>query len=87
MIPAACVYCYDALHRVTAKGYGAQSCPLAPPVVTYAYDSGTNAIGHLTSLTDRAGTASYSYDILGRMATETRAIAGVIQEHKLYVQS
>src|SRR5947208_3032338 len=40
-------YCYDALHRVTGKGYGAQSCPLATPIVTYAYDSGTNAKGHL----------------------------------------
>jgi RHS repeat-associated protein len=69
-------YCYDALHRVTGKGYGAQSCPLATPVVTYAYDSGTNAKGHLTSLTDQAGTASYSYDILGRLATETRTITG-----------
>ena len=53
-------YCYDALHRVTGKGYGAQTCPLGTPVVTYAYDSGTNAIGHLTSLTDQAGTASYT---------------------------
>jgi RHS repeat-associated protein len=69
-------YCYDALHRVTGKGYGAQSCPLATPVVTYAYDSGTNAIGHLTSLTDQAGTASYTYDILGRLATETRTLTG-----------
>ena len=70
-------YCYDALHRVIGKGYGAQSCPLATPVVTYAYDSGTNAKGHLTSLTDQAGTASYTYDIMGRLATETRPIAGI----------
>jgi RHS repeat-associated protein len=70
-------YCYDALHRVTGKGYGAQTCPLATPVVTYTYDTGTNAKGHLTSLTDQAGTASYTYDILGRLATETRSIAGV----------
>ncbi|MCU1254326.1 MAG: hypothetical protein JWM83_625 [Candidatus Angelobacter sp.] len=69
-------YCYDALHRVTGKGYGAQSCPLATPVVTYAYDSGTNAKGHLTSLTDQAGTPSYTYDILGRLATEMRSLNG-----------
>jgi YD repeat-containing protein len=67
----------DALHRVTGKGYGAQSCPLTTPVVTYAYDSGTNAKGKLTSLTDQAGTASYTYDILGRLAAETRVISGV----------
>jgi RHS repeat-associated protein len=69
-------YCYDALHRVTGKGYGAQSCPLATPVVSYAYDSGTNAKGHLTSLTDQAGTATYAYDILGRLTTETRSLKG-----------
>jgi RHS repeat-associated protein len=70
-------YCYDALHRVTGKGYGAQSCPLASPVVSYGYDSGANAKGKLVSLTDRAGTASYAYDTLGRLTTETRSIAGI----------
>jgi RHS repeat-associated protein len=69
-------YCYDALHRVTGRGYGAQSCPLSTPAVTYTYDSGTNAIGHLTSLTDQAGTASYAYDILGRLTAETRTLTG-----------
>jgi RHS repeat-associated protein len=69
-------YCYDELHRVTGKGYGAQSCPLATPVVTYAYDSGANAKGHLTSLTDQAGTGSYNYDIMGRLTTETRTLIG-----------
>jgi RHS repeat-associated protein len=69
-------YCYDALHRVIGKGYGAQSCPLATPVVTYAYDTGANAKGKLTSLTDQAGTASYTYDILGRLTAETRTLTG-----------
>ncbi len=69
-------FCYDELHRITGKGYGAQSCPLATPVVTYAYDSGTDAKGKLTSLADQAGTASYTYDVLGRLATETRTITG-----------
>jgi RHS repeat-associated protein len=70
-------YCYDFLNRVTGKGYGGQSCPLATPVVSYAYDAGANAVGKLTSLADQAGTASYTYDVLGRMATETRSIAGI----------
>src|SRR6185312_13481251 len=73
-------YCYDEQHRVTGKGYGAQSCPLATPVATYAYDSGANGIGHLTSLTDQAGSASYIYDPLGRMTSETRIIAGVSKQ-------
>jgi YD repeat-containing protein len=67
-------YCYDALHRVTGKGYGAQSCPLASAVVSYAYDSGANAKGKLVSLIDQAGTASYAYDTLGRLTTETRTL-------------
>jgi RHS repeat-associated protein len=70
-------YCYDELHRVTGKAYGVQTCPLTSPVVTYTYDSGANAIGKLTSLTDQAGSASYTFDPLGRMATETRVINGV----------
>ena len=40
--------------------------------MSYAYDSGDNAKGHLTSLLDQAGTATYTYDILGRLASETR---------------
>ncbi len=69
-------YCYDELHRITGKGYGAQSCPLASPVVSYTYDSGPNAKGKLVSMTDQAGTMSYSYDILGRLSSETRSLTG-----------
>jgi RHS repeat-associated protein len=75
-------YCYDELHRVSMRDYQAHTfnppaCPITAPVVSYAYDSGANAIGHLTSLTDQAGTATYAYDILGRMTSETRPIAGI----------
>jgi len=70
-------FCYDALNRVTGKAYGSASCPLSSPVVTYTYDAGTNGIGHLTSLTDQAGSAGYSYDVLGRLSSETRTINGV----------
>ena len=69
-------YCYDELHRVTGRGYGAQSCPLTSPVVGYTYDSGVNGKGHLISLIDQAGTATSTYDVLGRVVTETRSIAG-----------
>ncbi|HET9283984.1 MAG TPA: RHS repeat-associated core domain-containing protein [Candidatus Angelobacter sp.] len=70
-------YCYDELNRVTGRAYGALSCPLTSPVVSYAYDAGANGNGHLTSLTDQAGTGSYSYDVLGRLSSETRVISGV----------
>jgi RHS repeat-associated protein len=69
-------YCYDALHRVTGKAYGALSCPLSSAVVSYAYDSGSNAIGKLTQMIDQAGTVTYSYDILGRLTSETRTLTG-----------
>jgi YD repeat-containing protein len=67
-------FCFDELNRVVSKGYGTQSCPMTTPVVIYVYDSGPNAKGHLTSLTDQAGTASYTYDNMGRLATETRIL-------------
>ncbi len=75
-------YCYDELNRVTKRDYQSHvfsppACPITAPVITYAYDSGTNAVGHLTSLTDQAGTASYTYDAMGRLKTETRPIAGI----------
>jgi RHS repeat-associated protein len=69
-------YCYDALNRITGKAYGAQACPLASPAVSWSYDQGANGIGHLTSLNDQAGSAIYSYDILGRMSSEQRTILG-----------
>ncbi len=75
-------YCYDALNRITGKAYSWQNCqngqlPQGTAAVSYRYDEGTNGKGHLTSLTDQAGSATYTYDILGRMASETRTIAGV----------
>src|SRR5262249_33432028 len=74
-------YCYDALHRVTKRDYTAHAynppaCPITASVVSYTYDSGANAIDHLTQMTDQAGTANYAYDILGRLATETRSLIG-----------
>jgi RHS repeat-associated protein len=80
-------FCYDALHRMLAKGYvnspnPPQQCTTTPPwlpnpTVVNTYDQAINAKGKLISMTDQAGTATYSYDILGRLTTETRTIAGV----------
>ncbi|HTC93269.1 MAG TPA: RHS repeat-associated core domain-containing protein [Terriglobales bacterium] len=72
-------YCYDELNRVTGRAYGPPGCPLSSPVVSYAYDAGSNGNGYVTSVTDHAGSASYSYDVMGQMATEQRTIAGVSQ--------
>src|SRR6185437_7294447 len=75
-------YCYDALHRVTGKAYSAQTCqngqlPVGTAVVSYTYDQGTNGVGRMTSLTDQAGTGTYAYDVMGRIASEQRTIAGI----------
>ena len=72
-------YCYDSLNRLTGKTYSAQTCtsgqlPNGTAVVTYGYDTGTNGIGLMTSLTDRPGSAAYTYDPMGRMLTEQRTI-------------
>jgi RHS repeat-associated protein len=80
-------YCYDPLNRIAAKQYTnsgvtlptcASTPPYLPsPAVTYTYDSGTNAIGHLSSLTDQAGSGSYTFDPLGRTSGEQRTTNGV----------
>src|SRR6185437_6951555 len=75
-------YCYDALHRVTGKAYSAQTCqngqlPVGTAVVSYIYDQGTNGVGRMTSLADQAGTGTYAYDVMGRIASEQRTIAGI----------
>jgi YD repeat-containing protein len=63
-------YCYDALHRLAGKAYGALSCPLSSPVVHYTYDGGPNAKGKLPHLDDPAGTADY-VEILVRFLDQT----------------
>jgi len=75
-------YCYDELNRPTGRAYSAQTCsgtqlPSGTAVDSYTYDLGANAKGKLTSLIDQAGSAAYTYDILGRMASEQRVISGV----------
>jgi RHS repeat-associated protein len=80
-------YCYDALHRMLAKGYSnspdqPQQCLTSPPwltnpAATFTYDQGTNGVGRMTGLTDQAGTGTYTYDLMGRIATEQRTIGGL----------
>ncbi|HXA76626.1 MAG TPA: hypothetical protein VNV41_05785 [Candidatus Acidoferrales bacterium] len=73
-------YCYDALNRMTAKGYTSQTCAnglLATPVATYVYDGGALpsgcsvgsfsyglAIGNRTAMCDAAGSEAWSYNIV-----------------------
>ena len=75
-------YCYDPLNRVNGKAYSWQNCqngqlPPGTAVVSYSYDSGTNGIGRLAGLTDQAGSATYSYDAMGRVSSESRTINSI----------
>ena len=75
-------YCYDELNQTIKKDYQVHTfappaCPITAPVETYTYDVGANGIGHLTGVTDQAGSGSYTYDPLGRTKIETRIISGV----------
>ncbi|MCI0474929.1 MAG: hypothetical protein L0Y55_01665, partial [Anaerolineales bacterium] len=81
----ACFY-YDALNRLKGKNYqtSATPCPTPDPnnyVITYAYDQGTNAQGQTqkgfrTSMSDTSGSASWQYDMLGRVLKESKTITG-----------
>jgi RHS repeat-associated protein len=70
-------FCYDALNRVTTKAYNTTACPPTSPVATYTYDQGTNGIGRRTGMTDGPGSASWTFDSMGRIASETRVTANV----------
>jgi len=70
-------YCYDALNRMTSKAYNTTVCPPSSPVATYGYDQGANGIGRRTSMSDSPGSSTWTYDIMGRIASETRITASV----------
>jgi RHS repeat-associated protein len=80
-------YCYDALNRMTAKGYTSQTCAnglLPTPVATYVYDAGALpagcsvgsfsyglAIGKRTAMCDAAGSEAWSYTIVSGTGWQT----------------
>ncbi len=80
-------YCYDALNRLTAKGYTAQTCSngtMPSPVASYSYDqtsyyglSITNGIGRRTGMSDAAGSEAWSYDVMGRALADQRTTNSV----------
>ncbi len=70
-------YSYDTLNRVTLITFHDGSKQ------TYAYDQGANALGRLSSISEtnaanqQTSLMQYAYDQRGRVASETRTIAGV----------
>jgi RHS repeat-associated protein len=70
---ATTTYGYNAEHLVTSLTYGTPSPVAATPNVSYAYD----AAGNRTSMTDGLGSATYNYNNLAQLTSETRAFTGV----------
>jgi len=59
-------YQYDALNRTTTISYtGGQT-------VSYLYDTTTYGTGHLTKMTDPAGTTNWTYDQFGNVLTKSQ---------------
>lgn len=61
-------YSYDVLNRITRIVYHDAK------EVNYSYDTGTNAKGRLTQITDENGSIQYTYDARGRILSETRTM-------------
>ncbi len=80
-------YSYDALNRLTQKSFSAIT-PLATPAIQYGYDgvaptgctppalTDSYPKGRRTSMCDASGSTSWKHDVLGRILSESRTIAG-----------
>lgn len=69
----AVAYTYDNGNRVLTEDHLGQS----GTEVSYRYDTCTYGKGRLCIATSTGAVTSYTYDALGRMATETKKIAGI----------
>lgn len=65
-------YTYDALNRITSVSFSGGS----GENVAYGYDGCPNGNGRLCSVQDASGSRSYSYDGLGRVASQTWTTSG-----------
>ena len=63
---------YDVLDRATQKNYSN-----GDSAVAYSYDSGTNGIGRRTGMTDASGSSNWTYEVMGRVASESHTISGI----------
>ena len=61
---------YDAANRLTEVRFPNATAEN----ITYGYDSGTNAVGRLSSIADITGQISYSYDHRGNVTQDARTI-------------
>ncbi len=67
---------YDALNRVLTSDW---SCNGDPETVSWTYDDatiGSNGLGRLAAMIDPSGSAEFTYERRGMLATELRTIGG-----------
>lgn len=69
-------YTYDVLNRVTHAVYSQTGTPSATHQFTY--DSGANAKGKLTQVTDPAATTAWTYTSQERVASKTQTVGSVV---------
>lgn len=69
---------YDLLNRPTSVTYDSTGIAAGTVGVirntetqTFTYDTCTNGVGHLCSMTDASGTTSYTYDLWGRVTGQS----------------
>jgi RHS repeat-associated protein len=79
-------YVYDNINRVTQIKYypttaNANANTSADETVAYTYDSCTNGKGRLCTLSDKSGTTTYSYDLLGRTTAKSQNVSSLTQAH------
>ena len=65
-------FSYDELNRVTQIAYPDET-------QNFAYDTCTNGVGRLCSITDRAGTTNFTYDLWGRVASKSQTVGTLTQ--------
>lgn len=71
-------YTYDNLNRVATISYPAVGS-VSAQTVSFTYDVCGNGKGRLCSFTDRTGTTTYAYNILGRVISKSQTVSGLVQ--------
>jgi YD repeat-containing protein len=65
-------YTYDELNRLTQIVYPDET-------VAFAFDSCSNGVGRLCSITDKTGTTTFAYDLWGRVTSKSQTVDSITQ--------
>lgn len=68
--PVTATYSYDSINRLTQIVYPDET-------VIYTYDTCTNGVGRLCSISDKTGTTTYTLDLQGRVTGKTQVVSGL----------